>query len=43
MNTLIKSESAMFVSLMCSLLPEDCHLEPILDENRLKAPYPRGG
>ena len=30
MNRLNKTESAIFVSLICSLLPEDLHLKLIL-------------
>ena len=33
MNSLNKTESAVFISLMCSLLPEDLHSELILHSN----------
>ena len=35
MNTLNKTESASFVSLMCSLLPEDLYSELILSSLQL--------
>ena len=35
MNRLNKSESAIFVSLVCSLLPEDLHSELILSSSHL--------
>ena len=35
MNRLNKSESAIFVSLMCSLLSKDLHLELILSSLQL--------
>ena len=35
MYRLNKTESAIFVSLMCSLLPEDLHLELILSSLQL--------
>ena len=35
MNRLIKTETFIFVSLMCSLLPEDLHVELILSSLQL--------